>query len=71
MHGTTKLATVGNQLQSRDQILQLLKENLQRSQNRMKRYVNLKCTERVFKEGDWVYLRLQPYCDNLMGKSIN
>jgi hypothetical protein len=30
----------------------------------MKRYVNLKRTERVFKEGDWVYLRLQPYCDD-------
>jgi hypothetical protein len=61
MPGTTKLAAVENQLQSREQILQLLKENLQMSQNRMRRYIDLKCNERVFKEGDWVYLRLQPY----------
>jgi hypothetical protein len=61
MRGTTKLAAVENQLQSRDEILQLLKENLQRSQNRMRRYADLKRTERVLKEGDWVYLRLQPY----------
>lgn len=27
----------------------------------MKRYADLKRTEREFKEGDWVYLRLQPY----------
>jgi hypothetical protein len=27
----------------------------------MRMYVDLKCTKRVFKEGDWVYLRLQPY----------
>jgi hypothetical protein len=61
MRGTTKLAAVENQLQSRDEILQLLKENLQRSQNQMRRYADLKRTERVLKEGDWVYLRLQPY----------
>jgi hypothetical protein len=42
-------------------VLQLLKENLQRSQNRMKRYADLRRTEREFKAGDWVYLRLQPY----------
>jgi hypothetical protein len=61
MPGTTKLAAVENQLYTRDQILQLLKENLQKSQNRMKKYADLKRTERVFKEGDWVFLRLQPY----------
>ena len=27
----------------------------------MKRYADLKRTNKEFKEGDWVYLRLQPY----------
>lgn len=27
----------------------------------MKRFTNLKCIERTFWVGDWVYLRLQPY----------
>jgi hypothetical protein len=27
----------------------------------MRRYADLKHTGRVLKEGDWVYLRLQPY----------
>ncbi|XP_059458363.1 uncharacterized protein LOC132187956 [Corylus avellana] len=61
MPGTTKIAAVEDQLQTRDHLLQLLKENIQRSQDRMKRYADLKRTERSFQEGDWVYLRLQPY----------
>jgi hypothetical protein len=50
-----------DQLRNRDQILQLLKENLYQSQNRMELYADLRPTERHFQEGDWVYLRLQPY----------
>ena len=61
MTGTTLLNLMADQLMSRDQILQLLKENLYRSQNMMKTYADLKRTERHFQEGDWVYLRLQPY----------
>jgi hypothetical protein len=59
--GTTLVEAVDIQLKQREQVLQLLKENLQRSQNRMKRYADLRRTEREFKAGDWVYLRLQPY----------
>jgi hypothetical protein len=61
MPGTAMLDSVEDKLKSRDQILQLLKENLYRSQNRMKLYADLRRTERHFQEGDWVYLRLQPY----------
>jgi hypothetical protein len=55
------LATIETQLRSCDEILKLLKENTHRSQNRMKKYTNLKRIEHYFKEGEWVYLRLQPY----------
>jgi hypothetical protein len=50
------LDSVEDQLGNRDQILQLLKENLYQSQNRMKLYANFRRTERHFQEGDWVYL---------------
>ncbi|KAB1225090.1 Transposon Tf2-9 polyprotein [Morella rubra] len=42
-------------------MLQLLRENLHRAQNRMKKYADLKRTDREFNIGDFVYLRLQPY----------
>jgi hypothetical protein len=48
--GTTMVAAVENQLQHHDQVLQLLKENLQRSQNRMKRHAYLRRTERESQE---------------------
>lgn len=46
--GTTMVAAVENQLQHHDQVLQLLKENLQRSENKMKQYADLRRTEREF-----------------------
>jgi hypothetical protein len=59
--GTTKLAVLEDQLKTRDELLRILKQNLQLSQNRMKKYADLKRTDRNFEVGTWVYLRLQPY----------
>ncbi|KAL2245963.1 UNVERIFIED_CONTAM: Retrovirus-related Pol polyprotein from transposon [Sesamum indicum] len=42
-------------------IIQLLKENLQNAQQRMKNYADRKRTEREFEVGDEVFLKLQPY----------
>ncbi|XP_071917155.1 uncharacterized protein [Coffea arabica] len=39
----------------------MLKLNLKLAQERMKKYADKKTSERVFSEGDWMYLRLQPY----------
>ncbi|XP_027060833.1 uncharacterized protein [Coffea arabica] len=39
----------------------LLKENLLQAQNRMKQLADKGRTDRKFEEGDWVYLKLQPY----------
>ncbi|KAJ4756090.1 polyprotein [Rhynchospora pubera] len=47
--------------QKRLQTLQLLKENLEKAQKRMKKYADKNRSERQFKEGDWVYMKLQPY----------
>ena len=38
-----------------------MKDNLVASQNRMKQLEDQHCNERSFEEGDWVFLRLQPY----------
>ena len=57
--GTTQVAAVDSILQYRQQILTLLKQNLVDTQARMKQQ-DLHRTERVFKVGEWVYLKLQP-----------
>lgn len=51
--------------------MQLLKDNLVRAQSRMKRYADLKRSERTFAVGDWVYLRLQPYRQSYVSQSRN
>ncbi|KAL0446467.1 UNVERIFIED_CONTAM: hypothetical protein Slati_1774600 [Sesamum latifolium] len=48
-------------MQERAKVVQLLKENLQQAQNRMKMYADRKRTEREFEVGDEVFLKLQPY----------
>ena len=41
--------------------MQLLNDNLIKAHDRMKMVDKKKRTEREFAEGDWMYLRLQPY----------
>lgn len=48
-------------LSEKQQMIDQMKANLQQSQNRMKRYADLKRTERVFQVGDMVYLKMAPY----------
>jgi hypothetical protein len=38
-----------------------LKENLAQAKARMKKYANLKRTERTLEPGDMVYIKMQPY----------
>ncbi|GJZ62089.1 putative mitochondrial protein [Tanacetum coccineum] len=52
---------VDRTLQAREQTIQLLKFNLKKAQDRIKSQADKKRSEREFKEGDWVYLKLQPY----------
>lgn len=59
--GSSTVAAVENWAKERPSILRMLKENLQQAQHRMKFYVDKLRSEREFEEGDWEYLRLQPY----------
>ncbi|GKD31149.1 retrotransposable element Tf2 [Tanacetum coccineum] len=52
---------VDRTLHAREQTIQLLKFNLKKAQDRMKSQADKRRSEREFKEGDWVYLKLQPY----------
>ena len=58
---TAKLQIVEDALLDRDTTLQLLKDNLVKAQDRMKKLADSHRTERSFEIGDLVFLRLQPY----------
>ena len=58
---TARLQFVEDKLMNRDVVLQLLKDNLVKAQDRMKEYADEDRTEREFDVGDWVFLRLQPF----------
>ncbi|KAM2056925.1 hypothetical protein FF2_029171 [Malus domestica] len=61
MQGTTVIHSVDKALQDCDTLLRLLHANLQLAQNRMKQTYDKGRTEREFKVGEWVYLKLQLY----------
>lgn len=48
-------------LSSKQQILDQLKENLHKAENRMKHYADMKRVERTFEVRDLVYLKMAPY----------
>ena len=48
-------------IKHQQEVLQLLKDNLNLAQDRMKQQANQHCSERSFDVGDWVFLRLQAY----------
>ena len=48
-------------IEHQQEVHQLLKDNLNLAQNRMKQQADQHHNERSFDVGDWVFLRLQPY----------
>ena len=58
-------------MKSRELILSILQDNLHHAQDRMKKFADLKRTERSFNSGDWVYLRLQPYKQQTVAQRRN
>jgi hypothetical protein len=52
---------VEDHIEHKQQVIQLLKDNLTMTQNRMKQQVDKHHSERSFEVGDWVFLRLQPH----------
>lgn len=58
---TTRVPAVDEALKSRDEISNILQQNLKESQGRMKKFENHKKTEREFEVGNQVYLKFRPY----------
>ncbi|GKD97737.1 retrotransposable element Tf2 [Tanacetum coccineum] len=48
-------------LQARERAIDMLKFHIKRAHDRMKKYVDLKRSEREFDVGMWVYFKLQPH----------
>ena len=48
-------------IENQQRVLQLLKDNLNLAQNRMKQQTYQHRSERIFDVGDWIFLWLQPY----------
>jgi hypothetical protein len=54
-------------LQDRQKATQIIKENLTKAQNRIKKYADRKIKERELLDGDMVYLKIQPYRHTSLG----
>ena len=48
-------------MQDRVRMVQILKQQLQMAQHRMAQYANQRRSEREFRIGDWVFLKIQPF----------
>lgn len=59
--GRSANEAVDRSLNARTQMLELIKHNLHRAQNRMAQMANRHRSDRVFMVDDWVYLKLQPF----------
>ncbi|XP_057823527.2 uncharacterized protein LOC131035817 [Cryptomeria japonica] len=67
--GDSKVPKAKDLLQDSQDILRVLKENVQRAQNQQKLYADQHRVERSFEVGDMVYLRLQPYRQSSLKRS--
>uniref|UniRef100_A0A1J3IVR9 Transposon Ty3-I Gag-Pol polyprotein n=2 Tax=Noccaea caerulescens TaxID=107243 RepID=A0A1J3IVR9_NOCCA len=59
--GESSSVAVDRSLKKREEIIAMLKFHLLRAQNRMKQSADSHRSQREFKVGDYVYLKLQPY----------
>lgn len=60
--GIFSVAVVDEVLTACMELITMLHANLERAQARMCNQTNTKCTDVQFQCGDWVWLKLQPYC---------
>ena len=58
-------------LSDRSLMQQVIRDNLQRAQHRMKQQADKHRLEREFAVGDWVYLKLQPYVQLSVARRTN
>ena len=58
-------------LSERNAMTALIRDQLQRAQQRMKAQEDKHRSERVFQPGDWAYLKLQPYMQQSVARRTN
>ncbi|XP_026416929.1 uncharacterized protein LOC113312394 [Papaver somniferum] len=68
---TTSVASVEFYLQERNVMLQLLREDLDKAQSRMKFFADKTRSDREFAVGDLVFLKLQPYMQSSVAINKN
>ncbi|GMI82095.1 hypothetical protein HRI_001879000 [Hibiscus trionum] len=61
LEGSSRNTQLAQQLLERDELLRVLKTNLQRAQQRMKLQADKHRRELILSEGSWAFVRLQPY----------
>ncbi|KAJ0900594.1 putative nucleotidyltransferase, Ribonuclease H [Helianthus annuus] len=66
--GETKNADLEHQLIDRDDMLKILRSNLSKAQDRMRNQANTRRRELSFQEGDYVFLKIQPYRQKSLAK---
>lgn len=62
---------VSQLLQHKDKILSLLKSNLLKAQVRIKRFADAHRLEISFVTGNWVFVKLKPYCQHFVSFQWN
>ncbi|KAL4035233.1 hypothetical protein IC575_003914 [Cucumis melo] len=67
----TPNSTLDQQLRDRDVVLGALKEHLRVTQERMKKFADLKRRDVEFQTGDFVFLKLRPYRQTSLRKKRN
>eukprot|EP00253_Pinus_taeda_P015301 PITA_15301 len=70
LNENSKVQEVEDHIKHKQKVLKLLKDNLTLSQNSMKQQADQHRSERIFDVGDWVFLRLQPYKQNVPQASL-
>ena len=70
-HGSATVSSVEHILEERDAVLEELKLNLHKAQDRMRATANRKRREEHYDMGDLVYLKLQPYRQKSLAKHRN
>lgn len=65
----SKVPNVGDLQQENQDIMQTFRENIQKTQNQQKQYVDQRRVGGSFEVGDMVYLMLQPYRQSTLRKS--
>ncbi|XP_026436201.1 uncharacterized protein LOC113334072 [Papaver somniferum] len=63
---TSSVTVVEDYLKERSAMLDILQENLSKSQERMKIFADKKRTDRSFEVGDYIFLKMQPYRQSSM-----